>query len=162
MDTENHKIRFKRKCQSDDFKVGDQDKDEKESIDNDYVNGTISFDSRNDCTEHTEHSVETDEVQELIGIIPEVLKILEQSGQKSHFIDTLKSIHSGKMKVTNIAFQLLLDVGHYLSLECSSQMRYSKTSLDFWCIVQKLFKGKALRFFSGSKAVTGKFSIFQF
>ena len=30
-------------------------------------------------------------------------------------------------------------------------MRYSQTSLDFWLVVKKLFKGKGIRFFSGEK-----------
>ena len=39
----------------------------------------------------------------------------------------------------NIALNLLLDLAQYLNQTSNGLMRYSKTTLDFWTIVQKLF-----------------------
>ena len=53
--------------------------------------------------------------------------------------------------MNNIALNLLLDLRQYLNQQSSTQMRYSQTSLDFWLVVKKLFKGKGVRFFTGCK-----------
>ena len=63
----------------------------------------------------------------------------------------IKCLASGKLSMNNIALNLLLDLGQYLNQQSSTQMRYSQTSLDFWVVVQKHFKGKEVRFFTGCK-----------
>ena len=65
-------------------------------------------------------------------------------------------LQSGKLDVKNMALHLLLDVGQFLNANAPSRMRYSKTSLDYWLVIQKLFKGKGVRFFRGVKTGPAK------
>ena len=51
----------------------------------------------------------------------------------------------------NIALHLLLDVGQFLRQQTVHAFRYKEVTKDFWTLVQKLFNGKGVRFFSGSK-----------
>ena len=53
----------------------------------------------------------------------------------------------------NISFRLLLDVARWYSLNSTTQMIYSDESMKFWKIIYRLFHGKVLRFFSGTKSV---------
>ena len=84
-------------------------------------------------------------------LIPDVVKALKDTNRCEDVVSVLQSIASGKLGVTNISLNLLLDLGQYLNQSSSTQMRYSKATLDCWVIVQTLFKGKGIRFFSGSK-----------
>ena len=81
-----------------------------------------------------------------------MLKFLGEEGRRVDLITIIESIVSGKLSIKNIALNLLLDLGQYLNQTSSGLMRYSKTTLDFWTIVQKLFKGKGIRFFTGEKS----------
>ena len=66
-------------------------------------------------------------------------------GRRSDFISPMSAIAEGYL-TDNIALHLLLDVRAFYSLECISNMRYSKESQMFWATVQKLFKGKGITF----------------
>ncbi|CAH1799200.1 unnamed protein product [Owenia fusiformis] len=84
---------------------------------------------------------------ELYDIMVKVLDIMRDMDRDEDFVSVLKSIVSGKLD-TNICLHLLLDIGQYLRSH-KSRMRYSEKSLQFWITVQKLFKGKGIRFFRG-------------
>ena len=101
----------------------------------------------------SDSSTESDEVlfERMRHLLPDVMKILKESNREKYFISMLECLVSGKLSVHNISLNLLLDLAQYLNLVSSGQMRYSQTSLDFWLIVKKLFKGKGIRFFSGCK-----------
>ena len=63
------------------------------------------------------------------------------------FKSVLDAIGNGKL-IDNIVLNLLQDVGKLPRQGTSvKNMRYSKTSLDFGTMVEKLFKGKAVSFF---------------
>ena len=102
--------------------------------------------------ESTRDHIEEDDIGKLKDLLPDVLKALKAIGRCDDFISVIESVASGKLDIRNMALHLLLDVGRFLKCQCRSNMRYSQTSLDFWLIVQKLFKGKAVRFFRGLKS----------
>ena len=108
-------------------------------------------------TASTSTSTETPDLDEKLRmLLPEVLDILKQIGRCDDFISVLESIVSGKLDVKNMALHLLLDVGQFLNANAPSGMRYLKTSLDYWLVIQKLFKGKGFRFFRGVKTGPAK------
>jgi hypothetical protein len=77
-----------------------------------------------------------------------VVSALQSVGRCDDFISVLQSISNGKLDIRNLALRLLLDVGKFLNC---NQMRYSQTSIYFWLLIQKLFKGKVLCFFRGPR-----------
>ena len=87
----------------------------------------------------------------LADLLPRVLMGLKETNRENDFVSVIKCLASGKLSMNNIALSLLLDLGQYLNQQSSTQMRYSQTSLDFWVVVQKLFKCKGVRFFTGCK-----------
>ena len=127
VDTETIKIRFKR--------TGNQSDVESEDTIDDLLITSAPSDS---------NSLE----EQLHRVLPDVLHALEETGRGEDFVSVLKSIASGKLNVRNISLNLLLDLGQYLNQSSSTQMRYSKATLDFWVVVQKLFKGEGIGFFS--------------
>ena len=98
---------------------------------------------------NVDRSTQTD--SDLYALVTEALETLQDVGRGSDFISLLKCINEHMLQ-DNIAFHLVLDVAHFLTLNNVSQMRYNKTSIMFWVIVQKLFKGKGINFFRGYKA----------
>jgi hypothetical protein len=88
----------------------------------------------------------------LAQYLPQLIEKLKTIGRSEDFFNVVEAIVIGKLRLENIALHLLLDIGLFLSVESSSEMRYSQTSIDFWLVVQKLFKGKGLRFFRGIRS----------
>ena len=77
---------------------------------------------------------------------------MESNGRRNDFVKTLKSIADKTLPINNIALNLLLDIGRFLDCNTVHNMRYNKTTLDFWTIFHKLFRGKGIRFMRGLKA----------
>ena len=100
-------------------------------------------------TQTEQINIEERDQHKLNNLIPQVIRILQSNGRDNDFIKTLQAIVDNKLTTKNIALSLLLDVGKLLNEVSSKQMRYSKTSIEFWMVVKKLFRGKATRFFSG-------------
>ena len=139
------------------------------SVNIDYDNVTIGFKRTIDCvTEepykeqpskypfsdiHTSNDV-TDigdsDYKTLIKLIPRVISVLKEMQRSEDFISVLESIAPKKLQ-GNIALHLLLDVGQFLRQDTVHSMRYSETTKEFWTLVHKMFKGKAVRFFTGEK-----------
>ena len=100
----------------------------------------------------TECPTEDDDLSKLWNILPDVINLLKSIGRSEDFISVLSSLADKTLSIQNISLHLLLDIGQFLKQNTIFNMRYHKTSLDFWVIVQKLFKGKGVRFFRGLKA----------
>lgn len=98
-----------------------------------------------------------DDLQELTEMLPEVIDVLKGMGRTEDFVSVLQSIRDETLN-NNIALHLLLDIGQFLRQSTVHSMRYSKISINFWLLVQKLFKRKATRFFRGIKG-QGKLKI---
>ena len=81
-----------------------------------------------------------------------VIRIISETGRGGDFLSALKAIQSGVLPVENIALQLFLDIGQFLSVQTVNHVRYSQVGIDFWTVVRKLFKGKATRLFRGFMA----------
>ena len=83
-------------------------------------------------------------------VASKVLEIILETGRGKDFVSVLKCISTGALPVENIALQLFLDIGQFLSVQTVNQLRYSQAGIDFWTVVRKLFKEKAInRFFRG-------------
>ena len=92
--------------------------------------------------------------------IPDVIVKLKEVGRCEDFISILQGINGDQLSVNNIALNLLLDIGMYLRADSPNAVRYSETSHSFWLVIKKLFRGKAIRFFSGDQC--GTKSIYYF
>ena len=131
IDGENRKLRFKRFVQEEDIE---------------------SYDHDNETDiKHIEPEHESEIGKRFYELLPHVIEMLRGNGRREDWISVLECVLNGKISVNNIALNLLLDLGQYLNQSSSGQMRYSKTSLDFWLVVKKIFRGKGIRFFTGSK-----------
>ena len=107
-------------------------------------------DTREDTEENTDKGNDEDMEDKFRQLLPEVIDFLKETDRSDDFVSVLECILNGKINVRNIALNLLLDLGQYLNQSSSGQMRYSQTSLDFWLIIKKMFKGKGIQFFSGN------------
>ena len=83
-------------------------------------------------------------------LINRVIDVIGQSGRRDDFISVLGALADGTLDADHISMHLLLDIVNFLSAETISSVRYSNTTLDFWSLVFKMFRGKATRFFRGT------------
>ena len=88
-----------------------------------------------------------------------VLQQFADIGRENDFLSLLQCVADGRLDINNIALHLILDMGQFLSKTKVNSMRYSNVTLDFWLLVARLFKGKALRFFRGFMADGQKESV---
>ena len=89
--------------------------------------------------------------EEIKDLIPDVMRVLDETGRAEDFKTILSGIQTRALD-KNIALQLLHDVGQYMRQSAASSahsMRYNDISVKFWLLIQKLFHGKAVRFFRG-------------
>ena len=142
IDTDNVNIRFKRESMA--------------GVCEDKKDNTLP---RSEHADTDDTDLKPDVEAQLLKILPQVLEALTNIGRRDDFVSVISSLASGELSVDNMALNLLLDIGRYLSCECTKQMRYTRTSLDFWLIIQKLFKGKAIRFFRGIQSDDINFAV---
>ncbi len=95
------------------------------------------------------HDDEADD-SNTITVFKNALEIVKSNGRGSDFMSVLMALADGTLDPKNIALHLLLDIGSILSEKSLSSVRYNKTTMDFWTLVYRMFKGKATRFFRGS------------
>ena len=67
------------------------------------------------------------------------------------FVAVLKAIWNKNLSVKNITLHLLLDIGQFLRQNTVYNIRYHLTTLNYRTVFNKLFKGKAIKFFRGLK-----------
>ena len=134
IDAEKKRISFKRPLVTD--KVGDSSVPENKTRDN-------------QLSEVVPHDTQTSTLKELQAILPTLVQFLEDIGRSEDFLSSLTAISTGRLSLDNMALHLFLDIGQLLRTP-QNMMKYSKTSIDFWTVIQKLFKGKAIRFFKGA------------
>ena len=132
----------------------------------DLDSGKLTFRNAPVCITNPEHSHELcsmyeadhsdDTYKEEDTTIPsgdictKALQVVEETGRGKDFVHVLKSLADGSLDPRNICFHLLLDIGNLLSCESAKNMRYNTTTLDFWSLVYKMFRGKSTRFFRGT------------
>ena len=75
------------------------------------------------------------------------INVVKESGRDQDFLAVLEGLASGALNPHNIAVQLFLEIGAFLSAETVNNVRYSSLTLNFWTLVKKLFHGKATNFF---------------
>lgn len=93
--------------------------------------------------------VKSNDDDEIKNTVVNVLRMIDETGRGDDFVSALKSIESGTLPVNNLSLQLFLDIGKFLKSPTINTVRYSQISLNFWTLVHKLFKGKAIRLFRG-------------
>ena len=93
---------------------------------------------------------ESIEVNDMIDLLPNVLKSLEDVGQKESFLKFMGLIASETFPLHNICYLLFLDIVEWFSCDSTTHMRYGHEIVKFWQIGYRLFHGKFLRFMSGS------------
>ncbi|XP_076094128.1 uncharacterized protein LOC143064860 [Mytilus galloprovincialis] len=69
------------------------------------------------------------------------------------FCQLIRLIAEDKFPLHNISFRLLLEVVRWYSVDNTSKMFYSESTLKFWKVMYRLFHGKVLRFMAGIKSV---------
>lgn len=94
-------------------------------------------------------------IEKIQNSLPEVMALFSGTeGRVEDFASVFQSLADGSLDADNTSLSLLLDVGRYLRQGCASNMRYPKESIDFWTVVYKIFKAKAIRFFSSQTKPT--------
>lgn len=123
------------------------------NLNNDCSIKKLKSEDSNEVSKNKEVSIESplsqdDHMEQLAKIVPDVVNVLNDLGRSDDFGSVLKAIGNGQIK-DNIALHLLLDIGQYLRHDSSKHMRYSKTTIDFWTLVQKIIHGKGMRILEG-------------
>lgn len=119
--------------------TSEPDESKPENMQNDTIIEKSKADEK-ECTRD-------DTLQELFG---KTNKLFEETGRGDDFKAVLRALSNGTLNPQNIAVHLLLDIGNLLSSSSFKNVRYSDTTLDFWAVVYKMFRGKATRFFRGT------------
>ena len=88
-------------------------------------------------------------INDMIDLLPKVLKSLEDVGQKESFLKLLGLLASGTFPLHNICYLLFLDIVEWFSCDSTTHMRYGHETVKFWQIGYRLFHGNFLRFMSG-------------
>ena len=92
------------------------------------------------------------DIKSIQDLVPDLISMMEAVGRREDFVKKLKSIADKTLDIQNIALSLLLDIGQFLNCNTVNSMRYHQTSLDFWSVFHKIFRGKGIRFMRGLKA----------
>ena len=92
------------------------------------------------------------DIKSIQDLVPGLISMMEAVGRREDFVKKLKSIADKTLDIQNIALSLLLDIGQFLNCNTVNSMRYHQTSLDFWSVFHKIFRGKGIRFMRGLKA----------
>ena len=82
------------------------------------------------------------------------MEAVKQTGRGQDFVSVLTALANGTLEPENIVVHCLLDIGNFLSAESLRNVRYNTTTLDFWSLVYKMFRGKATRFFRGTMSAS--------
>jgi hypothetical protein len=92
---------------------------------------------------------ESIEINDMIDLLPKVLKSLQDVGQKESFLKFLGLLASGTFPLHNICYLLFLDIVKWFLCDSTAHMRYGHETVKLWQIGYRLFHGKFLRFMSG-------------
>lgn len=84
-------------------------------------------------------------------LLPSVMKTLSENGHQKSMMIFFKLVEESKFPLTNIAFQLWLEVVAWFSCENTSNMRYLESTKKIWKLGYRLFGGQFLHFMSGFK-----------
>ena len=85
------------------------------------------------------------------ALLMSLVNVLYANNCLHDFMLLAKQIATKTLPVMNIAFLLCLERARWQSLTSTAGMRFQDVTEKFWCVVYRLLKGKAIRFFSGSK-----------
>ena len=106
------------------------------------------MDLQDSCTEYeTDHEY----IQEVVSLLPAVLKELQKIGQQNVVKDFFKLVCDGKFPMNNILFLLWTEVVQWFTLENSSKMIYMDQTKNFWKLGMRHFGGKFVRYMTGFK-----------
>ena len=92
---------------------------------------------------------ESIEINDMIDLLPKILKSLEDAGQKESFLKFMGLLAFGTFPLHNICYLLFLDIVEWFSCDSTTHMRYGHETVKFWQIGYRLFHGKFFRFMSG-------------
>ena len=94
---------------------------------------------------------ESIEINDMIDLLPKVLKSLEDVEQKESFLKFmgLHVLASETFPSHNICYLLFLDIVEWFSCDSTAHMRYGHETVNLWQIGYRLFHGKFLRFMPG-------------
>jgi hypothetical protein len=139
-DIEKSQIRFKRPLESTSNVDGEIEVDETDDKE-------VTYEKQSSQRENLSEDHQDRKKNEEIFLA--AIEVIKQSGRDQDFLTVLESLASGALDPQNIALQLFLDIGAFLTVETVNQVRYSNLTLNFWTLVKKLFHGKATSFFRG-------------
>ena len=141
-DTDSQMILFKRPMEK-------LETDDKESEQN---TAKIKEEAEKKASSEIDNSRDKNEEIKNEEIFRAAIAVIKESGRDQDFLAVLEGQASGALSPHNIALQLFLDIGIFLSAQTVHKVRYSNLTLNFWTLVKKLFHGKAISFFRGNMA----------
>lgn len=83
-------------------------------------------------------------------LLQQLHSVLSDAGQVDNFVKLIKSLASGKLLASNIAWKCLLDRAKWSMLRTTCSMRYDKDVLEFFSIIYILFGNAALTLLRGT------------
>ncbi len=128
------------------FQTPKSNQNEGNDFENDEIQMEVCCPSGKEIPECDSESIE---INDMIDLLPKVLKSLEDVGQKESFLKFMGLIASGTFPLHNICYLLFLDIVEWFSCDSTTHMRYGHETVKFWQIGYRLFHGKFLRFMSG-------------
>ena len=82
--------------------------------------------------------VDPKEEASVVEVFHDVLDKLSDVGKKDQLLKFFKLVQDGKFPLNNIAFELFLDIVEWFDKDESRQMRYSPSTLQFFCVREKV------------------------
>ena len=128
------------------FQTPKSNQNEGNDFENDEIQMEVCCPSEKEIPECDSESIE---INDMIDLLPKVLKSLEDVGQKESFLKCMGLLASGTFPLHNICYLLFLDIVEWFSCDSTTHMRYGHETVKFWQIGYRLFHGNFLRFMSG-------------
>ena len=128
------------------FQTPKSNQNEGNDFENDEIQMEVCCPSGKEIPQCDSESIE---INDMIDLLPKILKSLEDAGQKESFLKFMELLASGTFPLHNICYLLFLYIVEWFSCDSTTHMRYGHETVKFWQIGYRLFHGKFLRFMSG-------------
>ena len=80
-----------------------------------------------------------------------LVEVLYDSSTLEDFVKLITQLSEGTLDTMNMSFLLCLEVAKLKSLKSTTAMRFRRETKQFWEVVYRIWHGKGLQLFSGSK-----------
>ena len=129
------------------FQTPKSNQNEGNDFENDEIQMEVCCPSGKEILQCDSESIE---INDMIDLLPKVLKSLEDVGQKESFLKFMGLLASGTFPLHNICYLLFLDIVEWFSCDSTTHLRYGHEPLSFGKLDIGYFIENSSALYSGS------------